>query len=104
MDWEKKKNKKLLQAILFLRTEKEARRFLRDLMTEKEIEEFAKRLEAAEMLSTGISYLRIAEKTGLSSTTIARVGKWLKRKESGYRTIIQRLHHHSPVRPRKGLS
>lgn len=104
MDWKSKENKRLIQAILALKTEDEARRFLRDLMTEKEIEEFTKRLKAAEMLTEKTPYSIIKKETGLSSTTVARVAKWLNGKEGGYRTIISKLHHHNSVQSRRGLS
>ena len=87
-----------------LKEDDETRRFLRDLMTEKEIEEFAKRLKAAEMLTEKIPYSVIEKKTGLSSTTVARVAKWLNGKGGGYRTIINRLHHHRSTQPRRELS
>lgn len=93
MNWEKKEMKKLLEAVLSLEKPEEAKSFLRDLMTEKEIIEFSKRLQAAEMLSRDVQYNAIQEKTGLSSTTVARVSKWLKGKDGGYRTILKRLHH-----------
>jgi TrpR-related protein YerC/YecD len=51
--------------------------FLRDLLSEKEIIEFSKRFEVAKMLSEKISYKEIEEKTKMSSTTIARVSKFL---------------------------
>jgi len=104
MDWKSNENQRLIQAILALRTNDEARRFLRDLMTKKEIEEFAKRLKAAEMLTAKIPYSVIEQKTGLSSTTVARVSKWLNGKEGGYKTIINRLHHHNSVQVGRGLS
>ena len=104
MDWDREENKRLVQAILALKTNDEARRFLRDLMTKKEIEEFAKRFRAAEMLMEKVPYSIIEKKTGLSSTTIARVAKWLKEGEGGYKIIINRLHHHNSTRPRGGLS
>ena len=104
MNWNTKENKRLIQAILAIKTSNEARRFLRDLMTEKEIKEFAKRLKAAEMLTEKIPYLVIEKKTGLSSTTVARVAKWLKGKEGGYRIIISKLHHNNSVQSRRGLS
>lgn len=103
MNWNTKENKQLLKAILALKTNDEARRFLRDLMTEGEIVEFARRLKAAEMLTEGIPYTTIEQETGLSSTTVARVAKWLKGKEGGYRTIISRIHHGKPTQPRNGL-
>lgn len=104
MNWNDTKNKQLIAAILALKTEDEARRFLRDLMTEKEIEEFGKRLRAAEMLTEKIPYTRIENETGLSSTTVARVAKWLNGKEGGYRTIINKLHHHTSPLSGRGLS
>jgi len=104
MDWKSKGNQRLIQAILALKTENEAGRFLRDLMTEKEIKEFAKRLKAAEMLTDKIPYSIIEKETGLSSTTVARVAKWLNGKGGGYKTIINRLHHHNSIQSRRGLS
>ena len=104
MNWQTKKNTKLIQAILALETPDEARRFLRDLMTEKEIFEFCNRLEVAEMLEKKIPYSTIEKKTGLSSTTIARIAKWLWGKEGGYRTIFAKLHHDNPTQLGSGLS
>ncbi len=94
MNWKTEENKKLVEAILLLETEKETKTFLRDLLTEAEINEFAKRLQTAEMLSNNIPYSVIEKKTGLSSTTIARVAKWLKGEEGGYKNILNKLHHH----------
>ena len=104
MDWESKKNKKLVEAVLALKTEDEARRFLRDLMTEKEIKEFSNRLRAAELLMDYTPYKYIEGETGLSSTTIARVSKWLNRRGGAYKEIINRVHHNNTIRSRRGLS
>jgi len=104
MDWNNIRNRALIQAILALETPDEAKRFLRDLMTEGEIMEFAKRLRAAKMLIQNVPYSIIEEKTGLSSTTVARVSKWLNGKQGGYKTIINKLHHHDSIRARRGLS
>ncbi|MGC9968186.1 MAG: YerC/YecD family TrpR-related protein [Minisyncoccia bacterium] len=95
MDWNNKEKSRLIQAILALETANEARRFLRDLMTKREIEDFAKRFEAAELLSQKVPYSEIEKKTGFSSTTVARVSKWLNGDEGGYRAIISKLHHHA---------
>ena len=104
MDWKGTENRRLIQSILALRTDDETKRFLRDLMTEKEIKEFAKRLKAAEMLTEKVPYSVIEKETGLSSTTVARVAKWLNGKGGGYRTIISKLHHHNSIQSRRGLS
>ena len=104
-DWKIKENKQLVEAILTLRNTKEAESFLRDIMTEGEIKEFANRLEAARLLSRNTQYGVIIEKTGLSSTTIARISKWLKGPLGGYRLVINNLtHHHNSFKIGKGLS
>lgn len=103
MDWNQPKNKKLLDAILALKNADEAGRFLRDLMTEGEIVEFAKRLQTAEMLQNDIPYTTIKKTTGLSSTTIARVSKWLQGELGGYRLVLVRLHHHASASRGRGL-
>ena len=103
MQWSSRESN-LTRAFLSLKNEAETRRFLRDLMTESEIREFSKRLWAAELLQQDVAYTVIEKKTGLSSATIARVSKWLKGKEGGYRDILDRLHHHGVSQAGRGLS
>jgi len=98
MNWNSQENKKLIEALLSLESKDEAKRFLRDLLTEGEISEFAKRLRAAEMLSSGTSYSVIEKETGFSSTTVARVAKWLSTGEGGYKAVINKLHHKTSPR------
>ena|SRR3989344_561293 len=92
IDWNKKENRQLIDGMLSLKNTDEAKRFLRDIMTEKEIREFGLRLEAAILLAKKVHYSAIIEKTGLSSTTIARISKWLKGPLGGYRLILHRLY------------
>jgi TrpR-related protein YerC/YecD len=80
----------LYRAILSLKDMKEAKPFFRDLLTEVEIYEFAERWKAARMLASGVPYTKIIKATGLSSTTVARVARWMKRGTGGYRLILQR--------------
>lgn len=80
----------LFQAILTLRTTDEAKAFFRDLLTESEIREVAKRWKAARMLAAGIPYTHIIDETGLSSTTVARVAQWVKKGTGGYQLAINR--------------
>lgn len=104
--WDNQTTKDLCQAILTLKNLQEAKCFLRDLLTEQEIIEFGKRWRAAKMLDEKTSYLKIERETGLSSTTVARVSKWLNRGKGGYKLILKRLknHHHnlSPYGKRLG--
>ena len=81
----------LLKAFLYLKNENEAWKFLRDLLTEAEIKEFANRWKVARMLNKKISYEKIAKETGMSSTTIARVNKWLVNGKGGYKLMLNRL-------------
>ena len=93
-----KKSEKLIKALLAIKTPDEAKRFMRDLLTEAEIAEFGNRFCAAEMLTNKAPYSEIEKETGLSSTTVARVSKWLQGSLGGYRLVIGRLsklHHHA---------
>lgn len=106
MNWKAERNKKLVEAFLTLKTAEEMQRFLCDLMTESEITEFAKRFEAARLLSTDTPYSKVQKTTGLSSTTIARVSKWLRGSLGGYQLVISRLatpHHTSTPTRGSGL-
>jgi len=88
---EDKKIIELIEAILLLKDKNEARRFLRDLLTESELVEFGNRWKAARMLSKKILYTEIIKETGLSSTTIARVSDWLSGGMGGYKLILKRI-------------
>ncbi len=80
----------LYEAILRIDSLTEARKFFRDLLTENEIREFAERWKTARMLASGVPYTEIIKQTGLSSTTVARVARWVKRGTGGYRMALQR--------------
>lgn len=103
INWKEKKNKQLLNAVLSLKNTEEASNFLRDIMTEKEVAEFANRLEAASLFSRDLQYNAITETTGLSSKTIARISKYFKGSFGGYRLVLNRMHPNNP-KLRKGLS
>lgn len=83
----------LYQAFAALRTADDARRFLADIATPAEIEAFAERWRIAQMLDDGgLSYRDIAAATGASTTTVARVARFLTDEQhGGYRLIIDRL-------------
>ena len=98
--WVNPKTDKLFNTILNIEDLSQARSFFRDLLTEQEIEEFANRWEVAVMLANNISYSKITKNTGMSSTTIARISKWLNKGMGGYKSLINKLeakskiHHH----------
>ena len=86
-----KDTKALYRAILELKNEDECKKFLRDLLTEKEIKEFTNRWKVARMLERKLPYETIEKETGMSSTTVARVNKWLTNGKGGYKLILKRL-------------
>ena len=105
INWDNKKTDNLAKAFLALKNKNEAKRFLRDLLTPDELEEFGNRWQTALMLSNKISYTVIRGKTGLSPRTISRISKWLNKGMGGYKLMINRLaHHHNSLPVGKGLS
>ena len=81
----------LARAVAALRDEDEALRFLRDLCTIRELQEFGHRWHVARLLAQGIPYHEISEQTGASSATISRVNQWLRYGRGGYSMLIERL-------------
>jgi TrpR-related protein YerC/YecD len=93
--------KELFTVISSLQTEEETRSFLRDLLTEAEIKEFSNRWKVAQMLDKKIAYKEIEKATGMSSTTIARIQKWLTNGMNGYKNMLVKKNktnsHHLPL-------
>ena len=83
--------KSLYKAILSLQNENECKKFFRDLLTEAEIKEFTNRWRVAQMLNEKVQYEIISKETGMSSTTIARVQKWLTNGMGGYKLVLNKL-------------
>ena len=83
--------KYLIQGILMLQTQEECLNFFEDLCTVSELQEMARRLQAAKMLKNNYIYSEIADQTGLSTATISRVNRCLKYGNDGYRVVLERL-------------
>jgi TrpR-related protein YerC/YecD len=81
----------LMQALLTLKAPDEAHRFCEDVMTIKELESIAQRLEVAVMLNRKATYQEIALKTGASTATISRVNRCLHYGADGYTLVLARL-------------
>jgi len=80
----------LAGAVAALRDGDEALRFLRDLCTVRELQEFGQRWRVARLLAEGIPYHEISQHTGASSATISRVNHWLRYGRGGYTMLIDR--------------
>ncbi len=85
--------KDLAKALTSVKTAEEMERFLVDLCTPAELRALAERWHVAKMLDAGDqSYREINALTGVSTTTIGRVARFLKDEpHQGYRTVLDRL-------------
>ncbi|MBU4315348.1 hypothetical protein KJ673_03000 [Patescibacteria group bacterium] len=101
MQWKTEQSKQLFEAILLLESLEEAQNFFRDLLTDQEIVEFSNRFAVAKMLYEGVPYTQIQEQTGMSSTTIARISKWLNKGMNGYKTQLNRISPHAGTSSQK---
>ena len=81
----------LYRAILTLKDEDECRRFLQDLCTVSELRAMEQRFEVAILLSEGMIYNDILERTGASSATISRVNRSLQYGADGYQDVLPRI-------------
>ncbi len=101
-----KKYSNLVDALNLLEGSKEMDGFLQDLLTKQELLEFGNRWKAAQMLNNNVPYSIIEKETGLSSTTVARVSKWLNTGKGGYAIALKRLsiqhHSHPKLSAKKG--
>ena len=82
---------RLFQTILNLQTLEECYAYFEDICTIKEILDMSQRLDAAILLSKGLSYQKIAEQVAVSSATIGRVSKCLNYGSGGYKKAIEKL-------------
>jgi TrpR-related protein YerC/YecD len=83
----------LCDALLTPKSREEMRLLLLDLCTPAEIRTLAERWHVARLLDgTELSYRDIHDATGVSTTTIVRVGRFLKQEpHQGYRRAIDRI-------------
>jgi TrpR-related protein YerC/YecD len=83
----------LYKALSALKGPEEMCLFLADICTPKEIDQLAERWEIAKLLDEGkLSYRDIAAQTGASTTTVARVNRFLNQEpHQGYRIALQKL-------------
>lgn len=87
----KEKNERLYRAILALQTEEECYAFFQDLCTIAELRSMEQRYEVATLLSEGMVYSDILERTGASSATISRVNRALLNGTGGYVSVLGKM-------------
>ncbi len=82
--------KDLYDTILSMKDGKELHKFFQDLLTAKEIKEFSNRWMVAQMLNNNDHYSVIIDQTSMSTTTVARIKKWLYSDIGGYKMAIEK--------------
>ena len=90
-DRENQQDELLYETILGLKDMDECRRFFQDLCTVAELRAMEQRFEVALLLSDGMIYNDILERTGASSATISRVNRSLHYGADGYQSVLPRL-------------
>jgi TrpR-related protein YerC/YecD len=85
----------LCEALLQLQSADEMRRFLKDLTTPGELQALAERWRVARLLDAGEkSYRDISAETGVSTTTVTRVARFLSQEDhQGYRLVLDRMEN-----------
>ena len=81
----------LYQAILTLKDLDECKKFFSDLCTVAGLRAMEQRFEVAMLLSDGMIYNDILERTGASSATISRVNRSLQYGADGYQAVLPRI-------------
>lgn len=76
--------------------------FLKDLLTQPEMDELVNRLEVARLLNDGISQREVSGVTGVSIATVTRVNQWLNRGNNGYKQVLALLK--SPLKKKSSHS
>ena len=85
------KDSELYLAILKLKTPQDCYEFFSDLCTVAELKAMEQRYEIARMLTQGMIYNDILEKTGASSATVSRVNRSINFGTDSYAKLFARM-------------
>lgn len=82
----------LAEALVALENTDEAQAFIADLCTPAEAHALAERWHVAQLLDSGSkTYREIHDATGVSTTTVVRVARFLRQEDNGgYRLLLDR--------------
>lgn len=76
-----------------LDTPEKVERFLTDVCTDTEVEYMAQRVESARLLLLGATYQQVGESVRISSATLSRVNRCVKRGSGGYSVLLADYLH-----------
>ena len=92
-NWHNDSTDELCEALLSLKNKEECYVFLEDVCTIKEILEMSQRLSVAKLLSKGLSYAQISQKTGVSTATIGRISRCIEYGNGGYKKVFDKIEN-----------
>jgi TrpR-related protein YerC/YecD len=81
----------LFNAVLKLKDVAECRAFFQDLCTPAELQAMKDRWAVADLLTDGLTYRQIRDKTGVSVTTVGRVARCLAEEPAGYSAVLRSM-------------
>ena len=90
-EWNDRREEELCEALLTLKSAKDAHKFLVDLCTPAEIRALADRWRVARLLAADVSYRKIQELTSVSTATVTRVARALTQGDGGYRKVLEKM-------------
>ena len=78
----------LFGVLATLDTPEKVEHFLTDVCTDTEVEYMAQRVESARLLLSGAPYQQVGELVKISSATLSRVNRCVKRGSGGYAVLL----------------
>jgi len=93
----------LCSALASCKNTDEVADFLRDVGTLSELQAWSERLEVAKLLSQGLSYREVAQRTGASTTTVTRVARFIENGPGGYRKYFKIPEEEKDLSPTQKL-
>ena len=82
---------KLYEILAKLNTAEDVAIFFDDLCTYSEIDKMEQRVEAAQMFLDGATYNQVIQKTEISSATLSRVSRCIRRGSGGYSRLLKAM-------------
>lgn len=79
----------LYEALTKVETKEEAKEFLDDLLSQRELKSLSGRIHSAKLFLEGKTYIEVNKETDISSATLARVSKCVKTGK-GYNRILSK--------------
>ena len=92
--WDTMDGRRLLEAFLVAGQNGFITEFLDDLLSEREYEQFASRINALHLIHMGTPYSHMTRSMRLSSKTVSKISKRFANERGGYWRVMKKLYPH----------